>query len=117
MLKQKQQLELNKDEAKIKDDTHIVQIDYMKTEEFKTLYKECHKLETKKCRIKKNNYNYGKANSCVKLGITIQEATTLSLVNMRRIIKLNQEKYMMIIAYIYIILIKLTKKLIVRKYF
>ena len=39
MLKQKQQLELNKDGAKtkifnvkIKDDTHIVQMDYMKTE-------------------------------------------------------------------------------------
>lgn len=63
MLKQKQQLELNKDGAKtkifnvkIKDDTHIVQMDYMKTEEFKTLYKDCHKMETKKCRIKKNNY-------------------------------------------------------------
>ena len=40
----------------------------------------------------KNNYNYGNANGCGKLGITIQGATTLFLVNMKRIIKLNEEK-------------------------
>lgn len=74
---------------KIKDDTHIAQMDYMKTEEFKTLYKERYKIEAKNEELK-NNYNYGKANACGKLGITIQEATTLFLTNMKRIIKLNK---------------------------
>lgn len=77
--------------VKIKDDTHIAQMDYMKTEEFKTLYKERYKIEAKNAELK-NNYNYDNANSCGKLGITIQGATTLFLVNMKRIIKLDQEK-------------------------
>ena len=77
--------------VKIKDDTHIAQMDYMKTEEFKTLYKERYKIEAKNAELK-NNYNYGNANSCGKLGITIQGATTLFLANMKRIIKLDQEK-------------------------
>lgn len=77
--------------VKIKDDTHITQMDYMKTEEFKTLYKERYKIEAKNAELK-NNYNYGNANSCGKLGITIQGATTLFLANMKRIIKLDQEK-------------------------
>ena len=77
--------------VKIKDDTHIAQMNYMKTEEFKTLYKERYKIEAKNAELK-NNYNYGNANSCGKLGITIQGATTLFLANMKRIIKLDQEK-------------------------
>lgn len=77
--------------VKIKDDTHIAQMDYMKTEEFKTLYKERYKIEAKNAEIK-NNYGYDKANACGKLGITIQGATTLFLANMKRIIKLNEEK-------------------------
>ncbi len=77
--------------VKIKDDTHIAQMDYMETEEFKNLYKERYKIEAKNAEIK-NNYNYGKANACGKLGITIQGATTLFLANMKRIIKLNEEK-------------------------
>lgn len=77
--------------VKIKDDTHIAQMDYMKTEEFKTLYKERYKIEAKNAELK-NNYNYGNANSCGKPGITIQGATTLFLANMKRIIKLDQEK-------------------------
>ena len=39
-----------------------------------------------------NNYGYDKANACGKLGITIQGATTLFLTNMKRVIKLNEEK-------------------------
>ena len=75
--------------VKIKDNAHIAQMDYMKTEEFKTLYKERYKIEAKNAELK-NNYNYGKANAYGKLGITIQEATTLFLTNMKRIIKLNK---------------------------
>ena len=77
--------------VKIKDDTHIKHMDYMETEEFKNLYKERYKIEAKNAELK-NNYDYGNANACGKLGITIQGATTLFLANMKRIIKLNEEK-------------------------
>lgn len=77
--------------VKIKDDTHIKQMDYMKTDEFKKLYSERYKIEAKNAELK-NNYGYDKANASGKLGITIQGATTLFLANMKRIIKLNQEK-------------------------
>lgn len=77
--------------VKIKNDTHIKHMDYMETEEFKKLYRERYKIEAKNAELK-NNYNYGNANACGKLGITIQGATTLFLTNMKRIIKLNEEK-------------------------
>ena len=77
--------------VKIKDNTHIKHMDYMETEEFKNLYKERYKIEAKNEELK-NNYNYGNSNSCGKIGITIQGATTLFLTNMKRIIKLNEEK-------------------------
>ena len=77
--------------VKIKDDAHIKHMDYMKTDEFKNLYKERYKIEVKNAELK-NNYNYGNANSCGKIGITIQGATTLFLANIKRIIKLNEEK-------------------------
>ena len=77
--------------VKIKSDTHIKQMDYMETEEFKKLYSERYKIEAKNAEIKKN-YGYDKANACGQLGITIQGATTLFLANMKRIIKLQGEK-------------------------
>lgn len=77
--------------VKIKDGTHIKHMDYMETDEFKKLYKERYKIEAKNAELK-NHYNYGYANACGKLGITIQGATTLFLTNMKRIIKLNEEK-------------------------
>ncbi len=75
----------------LKKDIHINQMDYMETDEFKTLYKERYKIEAKNAELK-NNFGYDKTNACGKLGITIQGATTLFLVNMKRIIKLNDEK-------------------------
>ena len=75
----------------IKKDVYVKHMDYMNTEEFKSLYKERYKIEAKNAELK-NNYNYGNANACGKLGITIQGATTLFLTNMKRIIKLNEEK-------------------------
>lgn len=77
--------------VKIKSDTHINQMDYMETKEFKKLYSERYKIEAKNAKLK-NNYRYDGANTCGKLGITIQGATTLFLANMKRIIKLNEEK-------------------------
>ena len=75
----------------LKKEVHIKHMEYMKTDEFKNLYKERYKIEAKNGELK-NNYNYGKANACGKLGITLQGATTLFLTNMKRIIKLNEEK-------------------------
>lgn len=77
--------------VKIKDDIHIKHMDYMNTEEFKSLYKERYKIEAKNAELKKS-YDYGNANASGKAGITIQGATTLFLTNMKRIIKLNEEK-------------------------
>ena len=75
----------------IKKDIHINHMDYMETIEFKELYKERYKIEAKNAELK-NSYNYGNANACGKLGITIQGATTLFLTNIKRIIKLKEEK-------------------------
>ncbi len=75
----------------IKDDVHIKHMDYMKTEEFKELYSERYKLEAKNGELK-NNYGYDKANACGKAGITIQGASALFLANIKRIIKLKEEK-------------------------
>lgn len=75
----------------IKKDIHINHLDYMKTEKFKELCKERYKIEAKNAELK-NNYNYGNAIACGKAGITIQGTTTLFLTNMKRIIKLSNEK-------------------------
>ncbi|MEG2610606.1 MAG: IS1182 family transposase [Bacilli bacterium] len=77
--------------VKIKNEIHTQHMDYMETEEFKNLYRERYKIEAKNAELK-NNYDYGKANACGKLGITIQGATTLFLANIKRIIKLDEEK-------------------------
>ncbi|MGM0122664.1 hypothetical protein IGI37_003434 [Enterococcus sp. AZ194] len=76
--------------VKIKSDTHIAHMDYMETEEFKELYKERYKIEAKNAELK-GRYNYGTAQSCGLLGMTIQGASTLFLANMKRIIKLEKE--------------------------
>lgn len=77
--------------VKIKSDTHIAQMDYMETEEFKENYSQRYKIEAKNSELK-NNYGYDEATACGMIGMTIQGATTLFLVNMKRIIKLNIEK-------------------------
>ncbi|MEG2380059.1 MAG: IS1182 family transposase [Bacilli bacterium] len=74
----------------IKKDIHINHMDYMETEEFKNLYTERYKIEAKNAELK-NNYGYGEASACGKIGITIQGATTLFLANIKRIIKLTEE--------------------------
>ena len=77
--------------VKIKSDGHLKHIDYMKTEEFKELYKERYKIEAKNAELK-NQYDYETAQSCGLLGMTIQGASTLFLVNMKRILKLERER-------------------------
>ena len=75
----------------IKNDIHIKQMDYMKTEEFKKLYSERYKIEAKNAELK-NNYGYDEANATGKVGITIQGATALFLINIKRIFKLREAK-------------------------
>ena len=77
--------------VKIKDDIHIKHMDYMETEEFKELYSERYKIEAKNSELK-SNFGYDTANACGKNGITIQGASVLFLVNIKRIIKLKKEK-------------------------
>lgn len=66
-------------------------MDYMKTEEFSTIYSERYKIEAKNAELKKQ-YGYDKVNSCGKIGMTIQGASALFLANMKRIIRLSNEK-------------------------
>ena len=75
----------------IKKDIHIKHMDYMETKEFKELYAERYKIEAKNSELK-NNFGYDTANACGKTGITIQGASTLFLSNIKRIIKLKEEK-------------------------
>ncbi|MBQ2917603.1 MAG: IS1182 family transposase [Clostridia bacterium] len=75
----------------IKNDIHIKHMDYMETEEFQKLYSERYKIEAKNAELK-SNFGYDEANATGKVGITIQGATTLFLANMKRIIKLKEEK-------------------------
>ena len=77
--------------VKIKDDIHIKHMDYMKTADFKELYAERYKIEAKNSELK-SNFGYDTANACGKNGITIQGASALFLVNMKRIIKLIKER-------------------------
>lgn len=75
----------------IKDDVHLKHMDYMESDEFKEFYRERYKIEAKNGELK-TQYGYDAANACGLLGITIQGASTLFLANMKRIIKLKQEK-------------------------
>ena len=75
----------------IKNDVHVKYMDYMKTDEFQDLYSERYKIEAKNSELK-SNFGYDTANACGKNGITIQGASALFLVNIKRIIKLKEEK-------------------------
>lgn len=70
--------------VKIKSDTHTVQMDYMKTDEFKQMYAERYKIEAKNAELK-HSLDYGKAHGCGISGMTIQAAVSLFLVNLKRI--------------------------------
>lgn len=48
-------------------------------------------LENKNSKLK-NNFSYDKANATGKVGITMQGATALFWVNIKRILKLRDEK-------------------------
>ena len=75
----------------IKKDIHIRQMDYMETEEFREMYGDRYKIEAKNGELKKV-YGYDEAKACGMTGMTIQRGTTLFLANMKRIIKLMDQK-------------------------
>lgn len=77
--------------VKIKSDTHIEHMDYMESEEFKDLYKNRYMIEAKNGELK-TAHGYDESNACGISGMTIQGATTLFLVNMKRIFKLEKQK-------------------------
>ena len=75
----------------LKNDVHRKHMNYMKTEEFKDLYSERYKIEAKNAELK-SRFGYDTANACGKNGITIQGASAIFLANIKRIIKLKEEK-------------------------
>ena len=77
--------------VRIKSDTHVEQMDYMETDEFKNYYSHRYKIESKNAEIKAV-CNYDKSSACGISGITIQGATTLFLTNINRIYRLEEEK-------------------------
>ena len=77
--------------VKIKQDIHIEHMEYMETERFQELYDERYKIEAKNGELK-TRYGYSTAQGCGLLGMTIQAASTIFLANMKRIIKLKEQK-------------------------
>lgn len=77
--------------VKIKSDTHIAYMDYMKTEEYGELYGQRYKIEAKNGELKKQ-YGYDAAQGCGLLSMNIQGASVLFMANMKRIFKLMGEK-------------------------
>lgn len=75
----------------IKSELHQEQIAFEKTEEFKTKAKERYMIEAKNSEIK-NRHGFTTCKSDGLFGMTIQAATTLFLVNLKRIMVLKDEK-------------------------
>lgn len=77
--------------VKIRADVHIDYMNYMETEEYKELSSERYKIEAKNAELK-NVYDYGTAQGCGLLGMSIQASTSIFLSNMKRILKLKEQK-------------------------
>lgn len=74
-----------------KSDEHAEQMAFQKTERFKEMTKERYKIEAKNSELKQR-HGLEKAISSGLFGMQIQGATTIFAVNMKRIIKLINEK-------------------------
>lgn len=72
-------------------DTHSEQAKFQETEYFKEKAKERYKIEAKNSELK-NRHGYDVASSSGLVGMEIQGATTIFVVNLKRIIKLLDEK-------------------------
>src|SRR5690625_1827133 len=75
----------------IKSTEHMAQEAFQETEEFKQLARERYKIEAKNSELK-HRHGYEKANSSGLFGMKIQGAATIFVANMKRIIKLINEK-------------------------
>lgn len=75
----------------LKSSEHLAQEAFQETEEFKRLAKERYKIEAKNSELK-HRHGYEKANSLGLFGMKIQGAATIFVTNMKRIIKLINEK-------------------------
>lgn len=84
--------------SKTKTYTHIIpsaihqeQLEFQNSDEFKKLYKERYKIEAKNNELK-NNHGLKKTYSGGLFGTQLQSIMTIFTVNLKRIIKLEQEK-------------------------
>ncbi len=75
----------------IRSDIHKDQKVFQETEYFKTRSKERYKIEAKNGELK-NRHGYGVASSSGLIGMQMQGSLTIFAVNMKRIIKLLEEK-------------------------
>jgi transposase len=71
----------------IKSNTHSSHMEFQNTDDFKNTVKSRYKIEAKNAEIK-NAHAYGLANSHGISGMTLQAATTIYVVNLKRILKL-----------------------------
>lgn len=71
----------------IKSNEHLEQEAFQNSEEFKRLAKERYKIEAKNSELK-NRHGFKKATSSGLFGMEIQGATTIFVVNLKRILKL-----------------------------
>lgn len=72
----------------IKSDLHQEQINFEKTDEFKNLAKNRYKIESKNSELK-NRHGFDTCKSDGLFGMTLQAATTLFVVNLKRILTLT----------------------------
>ncbi|WP_431026849.1 IS1182 family transposase [Lysinibacillus sp. LZ02] len=75
----------------LKSETHEAQLAFQQTDEFIQLAKERYKVEAKNSELK-NGHGYDTASSAGLFGMEIQGATTIFAVNLKRILKLINEK-------------------------
>jgi transposase len=71
----------------IKSDTHSKQMEFQETDDFKLKVKQRYKIEAKNAELK-NAHAFGQADSHGLSGMNLQAATTIFVVNLKRIIKL-----------------------------
>ena len=75
----------------IKSNEHEEQAAFQETDTFKQLAKNRYKIEAKNSELK-NPHGYKTAKSAGLFGMEIQGATTIFVVNLKRILKLLSEK-------------------------
>lgn len=75
----------------IKSEEHLDKQAFQETEEFKRLSRERYKFEAKNSELK-NKHGYDQASTAGLFGMQIQGATKIFTVNLKRILKLLNEK-------------------------